>query len=103
AAPVGRRGDGGGCSARAARGAGPRPPGRPETPRARAHAPGRESGGGRMGAGPGDERRSRVTPKFIFVTGGVVSSLGKGLAAASIGSLVQGPGVLVGAVYTETY
>jgi len=30
-----------------------------------------------------------VTPKFIFVTGGVVSSLGKGLAAASIGSLLE--------------
>ena len=26
--------------------------------------------------------------KFIFVTGGVVSSLGKGLASASIGSLL---------------
>ena len=29
-------------------------------------------------------------PKYIFVTGGVVSSLGKGLAASSIGSLVDG-------------
>ena len=28
--------------------------------------------------------------KFIFVTGGVVSSLGKGLAAASIGALLEG-------------
>ncbi|HEX6775342.1 MAG TPA: hypothetical protein VF238_05805, partial [Methylomirabilota bacterium] len=45
-----------------------------------------------MDAGPGDERRSRVTPKFIFVTGGVVSSLGKGLAAASIGSLLEARG-----------
>ena len=27
--------------------------------------------------------------KFIFVTGGVVSSLGKGLASASIGNLKQ--------------
>jgi CTP synthase len=26
-----------------------------------------------------------LAPKYIFVTGGVVSSLGKGLAAASIG------------------
>jgi CTP synthase len=26
--------------------------------------------------------------KYIFVTGGVVSSLGKGLAAASIGALL---------------
>ncbi|MBA3949722.1 MAG: hypothetical protein H0X44_07235, partial [Acidobacteria bacterium] len=30
--------------------------------------------------------------KYIFVTGGVVSSLGKGLAAASIGSLLEGHG-----------
>jgi CTP synthase len=31
--------------------------------------------------------------KFIFVTGGVVSSLGKGLASASIGSLLEGRGL----------
>jgi CTP synthase len=35
------------------------------------------------------------TPKYIFVTGGVVSSLGKGLAAASIGSLLEGHGYRV--------
>jgi CTP synthase len=33
--------------------------------------------------------------KYIFVTGGVVSSLGKGLAAASIGSLLEGHGFRV--------
>jgi CTP synthase len=33
--------------------------------------------------------------KYIFVTGGVVSSLGKGLAAASIGSLLEGHGYRV--------
>ena len=27
--------------------------------------------------------------KFIFITGGVVSSLGKGLASASLGALLQ--------------
>ena len=32
------------------------------------------------------------TPKYIFITGGVVSSLGKGLAAASIGCLLEGHG-----------
>ncbi len=31
--------------------------------------------------------------KFIFVTGGVVSSLGKGLAAASIGALLESRGI----------
>jgi len=35
------------------------------------------------------ERRMRLAPKYIFVTGGVVSSLGKGLAAASIGALLR--------------
>ena len=30
--------------------------------------------------------------KFIFVTGGVVSSLGKGLASASIGNLLESRG-----------
>ena len=33
--------------------------------------------------------------KFIFVTGGVVSSLGKGLASASIASLLEGRGLKV--------
>ena len=34
-------------------------------------------------------------PKFIFVTGGVVSSLGKGIAAASIGCLLESRGLTV--------
>src|SRR4026208_2209096 len=33
--------------------------------------------------------------KYVFVTGGVVSSLGKGLAAASIGRLLEDPGYTV--------
>src|SRR5512135_3035652 len=33
--------------------------------------------------------------KFIFVTGGVVSSLGKGVAAASIGCLLESRGLRV--------
>jgi len=34
-------------------------------------------------------------PKYIFVTGGVVSSLGKGIAAASIGCLMESRGLRV--------
>src|SRR5438128_6537707 len=34
-------------------------------------------------------------PKYIFVTGGVVSSLGKGIAAASIGALLESRGLRV--------
>src|SRR5680860_1355901 len=33
--------------------------------------------------------------KFIFVTGGVVSSLGKGIAAASLGCLLESRGLKV--------
>ncbi len=40
------------------------------------------------------ESTTRPT-KYIFVTGGVVSSLGKGLAAASIGALLEGHGYTV--------
>ena len=36
-----------------------------------------------------------MTAKYIFVTGGVVSSLGKGLAAASIGCLMESRGLKV--------
>ena len=31
--------------------------------------------------------------KFIFVTGGVVSSLGKGIAAASLGAILEARGL----------
>jgi len=37
----------------------------------------------------------RTGPKYIFVTGGVVSSLGKGVAAASIGCLLESRGLRV--------
>ena len=36
-----------------------------------------------------------MTTKFIFVTGGVLSSLGKGLAAASLGALLKARGLSV--------
>ena len=36
-----------------------------------------------------------MATKYIFITGGVVSSLGKGLAAASIGALLEGHGYKV--------
>lgn len=41
-----------------------------------------------------DKKRSFKT-KFIFITGGVLSSLGKGLAAASIGALLEARGLKV--------
>src|ERR1700675_4138099 len=36
-----------------------------------------------------------MAPKYIFVTGGVVSSLGKGVAASSIGCLLESRGFTV--------
>src|SRR5215472_10046034 len=42
-------------------------------------------------------------PKYIFVTGGVVSSLGKGLAASSIGSLLEARGLRVTFIKLDPY
>ena len=42
-------------------------------------------------------------PRFIFVTGGVVSSLGKGIAAASIGRLLVSRGLTVGLQKFDPY
>jgi len=41
--------------------------------------------------------------KFVFVTGGVVSSLGKGIAAAAIGRLLVGRGLTVGLQKLDPY
>ena len=83
--------------------------GMPEGPawrRRSPHAPRRAGSTAPLARGP-DERafvqawlhgkkgESQVTTKFIFVTGGVISSLGKGLAAASIGSLLEARGFRV--------
>jgi CTP synthase len=42
-------------------------------------------------------------PKYIFVTGGVVSSLGKGLAASSVGSLLEARGLRVTLIKLDPY
>ena len=44
-----------------------------------------------------------VKTKFIFVTGGVVSSLGKGLASASIGALMESRGLKVTMLKMDPY
>ncbi|CAM4440500.1 CTP synthase [Corallococcus exiguus] len=46
--------------------------------------------------------RSKKT-KFIFVTGGVVSSLGKGLASASIGALLENRGLDITLIKLDPY
>ena len=47
-------------------------------------------------------KRTKKT-KFLFVTGGVVSSLGKGLAAASIGALMENRGLEVTHLKLDPY
>jgi CTP synthase len=42
-------------------------------------------------------------PKYIFVTGGVVSSLGKGLAASSVGALLEARGLSVALIKLDPY
>src|SRR6476660_6509061 len=44
-----------------------------------------------------------LMPKYIFVTGGVVSSLGKGLAASSIGCLLEARGLKVALIKLDPY
>ena len=46
---------------------------------------------------------SRTKTKFIFVTGGVVSSLGKGLASASVGALLESRGLKVSILKMDPY
>jgi len=42
-------------------------------------------------------------PKYIFITGGVVSSLGKGIASASIGKLLESSGYKVSIIKCDPY
>ena len=44
-----------------------------------------------------------MTTKYIFVTGGVVSSLGKGVASASIGALLESRGFRVTLMKFDPY
>src|SRR2546427_4345287 len=83
------------------------------------HRGGRVDGGraahrGRYGrrprAGAGRDGRTRrgmskngSKTKYIFVTGGVVSSLGKGVASASIGALLEARGLKVTLVKMDPY
>ena len=41
--------------------------------------------------------------RFVFVTGGVVSSLGKGIAAASLGAILEARGLKIAMVKLDPY
>ena len=47
--------------------------------------------------------RKKFEQKFVFVTGGVVSSVGKGLAAASLGTLLEARGISVRIMKCDPY
>src|SRR5436190_9469030 len=49
----------------------------------------------RAGAKASSRKRQERLMKYIFVTGGVISSLGKGLTAASLGTLLEARGLRV--------
>jgi len=51
----------------------------------------------------GDENEALIVAKFIFFTGGVVSSLGKGITAASLGRLLKSRGVSVSIQKLDPY
>src|SRR5258705_2908258 len=48
-------------------------------------------------------RRNPSMTRFVFVTGGVVSSLGKGIAAASLGANLEARGLKVSMVKLDPY
>ena len=52
---------------------------------------------------PRKSRQSPLTQKFIFVTGGVVSSIGKGLSAASLATLLEARGYKVTLMKCDPY
>jgi len=47
--------------------------------------------------------RKIVMTRFVFVTGGVVSSLGKGIAAASLGAILESRGLKIAMVKLDPY
>ncbi len=48
-------------------------------------------------------RNPMETMKYIFVTGGVISGLGKGITASSIGRLLKSRGLKVTAIKIDPY
>ncbi|WP_169941824.1 CTP synthase [Campylobacter sp. RM15925] len=49
------------------------------------------------------QKKLREETKYIFITGGVLSSLGKGIAAASIGTLLKNTGLKVSILKADPY
>jgi CTP synthase len=49
------------------------------------------------------KKKKRLVPKFVFVTGGVTSSIGKGLVTASLGSLLEARGLKINIMKFDPY
>ena len=47
--------------------------------------------------------KKKIQTKFIFITGGIVSSLGKGVAAASVGAILKSSGYKIGFLKSDPY
>jgi CTP synthase len=45
----------------------------------------------------------KTSPKYLFVVGGVISGVGKGIAASSIAKLLQDRGLVVTAIKIDPY
>jgi CTP synthase len=50
-----------------------------------------------------ESKNKKMAIKYIFITGGVLSSLGKGLTAASIGSLLEASGLKIAMLKLDPY
>jgi CTP synthase len=47
--------------------------------------------------------KKKKTVKYVFVTGGVMSGVGKGVASSSIGTILQAKGFKVTAIKIDPY
>jgi len=61
------------------------------------------NGASHQGGGSGRAGAGRSGSKFVFVTGGVVSSIGKGIVAASLGRLLKSRGYSVSILKLDPY
>lgn len=50
-----------------------------------------------------ETRSSRLTMKYVLVTGGVISGVGKGILASSIGALLRAYGIPSTAIKVDPY
>lgn len=62
-----------------------------------------KSGSAAKSGKPAEEKSAKKMPKYIFVTGGVLSGVGKGITAASIGAILKAKGFKVSIQKCDPY